>query len=455
MAGRTGTQTRLTYAEALEYITGLRRFGIKLGLDRMHAILDQLGHPEKGRRGALIAGTNGKGSTSAFLDSILRARGLHTGMTPSPHLSSYTERVALDAAPIPEHVFAAAVTELRPLVAPVVERMGEPTEFEFLIALAIWWLSPRADRLVIEVGMGGRLDSTNALDLGVAVITNITYDHRRHLGRTLARIAGEKAGIIKRGDVVITAAAGTALKVIERAAADAGAADFWRLGGEIRLESRSLGWGGSELDLSGPGFSYSNLRIGLAGCFQPPNAALAVAAAHALGDATPDAVCRGLASAAWPGRMQRVGDRLVLDCAHNQDGMRQLVRSLQGGAGGPGSPGRWPRGGIPPSERGLLGRSPVTVVFAAMADKEVDRVLSELRKLRPAHVVFTMAASARPRALAPEELAEMWGTPDMHRQPASEALALARELAGPDGWVLVCGSLYLVGELLPPSRRPA
>jgi dihydrofolate synthase/folylpolyglutamate synthase len=425
VAGGAGTQTRLTYDAALDYVSSLRRFGVKLGLDRMHAILEQLGHPERGKRGALIAGTNGKGSTSAFLDSILRARGFHTGMTPSPHLSSYTERVQLDAEPISEGAFAGAVTELRELVAPVVARMGESTEFEFLIALAILWLAPRTDRLVIEIGMGGRLDSTNALDLGVAVITNVTYDHRRHLGRTVRKIAGEKAGIIKPGNVVVTGARGAALSVVEQAATDAGAADLWRLGKEIKLRTRWRGWEGSELDVTGPGFSYSKLRIRLVGSFQPANAALAIAAAHAMDDATPEAVRLGLERASWPGRMERVGERLLLDCAHNQDGMRQLVRSLQR----------------------LLGPAPVTVVFAAMADKEVERVLAELRKLNPANVVFTLPASAQPRALAPETLAEMWGERAWHRRPAAEALAWARELAGPDGWVVVCGSLFLVGEL--------
>src|SRR5213076_794603 len=125
--------------------TGLGRFGVKLGLERMDAILEALGHPERGRRGALIAGTNGKGSTSAYLESILRARGFHTGMTPSPHLSSYTERVQLDGAPLAESTFARAVAELRPRLEPVIARLGDPTEFEVLIALAISWLAPRAE----------------------------------------------------------------------------------------------------------------------------------------------------------------------------------------------------------------------------------------------------------------------------------------------------------------------
>jgi dihydrofolate synthase/folylpolyglutamate synthase len=425
VSGGGSAQTGLTYAEALAYVAGLGRFGMKLGLDRMRAILDELGHPEAGIRGALIAGTNGKGSTSAFLESILRAGGLRTGMTPSPHLSSYTERVQLDGRPITEADFATAVTELRPRLEPVIARLGEPTEFEVLVSLAIAWLAPRVDRLVVEVGMGGRLDSTNVLDPGVAIVTNVTLDHRHHLGRTVRRIAAEKAGIVKPGDVVVTGATGAALDVVERAAAEAGAAALWRLGREVRVRARWRGWEGSELSVSGPGFAHRGLRIRLPGTFQPANAALAVAAAHALGDATPEAVRTGLETARWPGRMERVGPRLLLDGAHNPAGMRHLVRSL----------------------RGLLGPAPVTVVYGAMADKDVGLVLAELRRLDPAHVVFTAAASAGPRALPPDALADAWRGPAEREPDSRAALERARALAGPDGWVVVCGSLYLVGEL--------
>lgn len=429
MSSRGGAQTGLTYADALAYVTGLGRFGMKLGLERMHAILDELGHPERGLRGALIAGTNGKGSTSAYLEAILRARGLRTGMTPSPHLSSYTERVQQDGAPISEATFAQAVAELQPRLEPVIRRLGEPTEFEVLIALAVAWLSPRVDRLVIEVGMGGRLDSTNVLDPGVAIVTNVTLDHRRHLGHTVRRIAAEKAGIIKRGDTVVTGARGSALEVIERAASDAGAAAVWRLGHEIRLRSRWHGWDGSELDVSGPGFEHRGLRTRLVGSFQPANAALAVAAAHVLGDATPEAVRAGVASATWPGRLEMTGERLVLDGAHNQDGMRQLVRSL----------------------RRLLPEEPVVVVFGAMADKDLSLVFDQLRRLEPAHVVFTAAPSAGARAVRPRLLAESWGAPAELCPDPREALARARSLAGSSGWVVVTGSLYLVGELRAPA----
>jgi dihydrofolate synthase/folylpolyglutamate synthase len=422
--GRTAAPS-LTYEEALRYITGLGRFGIKLGLERMHAILAELGDPQLGKRGVHVAGTNGKGSTSAFLEAILLARGLHVGMMPSPHLSSYTERVRLDGRSISEADFAAAVTELRPRLERIRRQLGEPTEFEILTALALDWLAPRSDRLVIEVGMGGRLDSTNVLDLGVALITNVSLDHRQHLGDTVPEIAREKAGIVKRDSVVVTGAEGEALHVVERAAAEAGAADMWRLGRELRLEARLCGWKGSEIDLDGPGFSYRNLGIRLLGTFQPANAALAVAAAHALGDASPEAVRQGLRDARWPGRLERTGERVLLDGAHNPDGLRQLVRSV----------------------RGLLDGASLAVVFGAMADKDVNEMLDELRALGPRGVVFTRASSAALRAAAPDQLAAVWGGGAEVEPEARRALARAREIAGPEGWVLVCGSIYLVGEL--------
>jgi dihydrofolate synthase/folylpolyglutamate synthase len=384
-----------------------------------------------GRRGVHVAGTNGKGSTTAFLEAIIRARGLHVGMMPSPHLRSYTERVRRDGRPISEADFAAAVTDLRPRLERVRQQLGEPTQFEILTGLALDWLAPRTDRLVIEVGMGGRLDSTNVLDLGVAVITNVTLDHRQHLGDTIAEIAAEKAGIIKPGSVVVTGAEGEALGVVERAAARACAAALWRLGREVRLEVRGSGWEGSEIDLEGPGFSYRGLRIEMLGAFQAPNAALAVAAAHALGDATPEAVGRGLEAARWPGRLELSGpgERVLLDGAHNQDGLRKLGESL----------------------RPLLGDAPLVVVFGAMADKDVGIMLSELRPMKPRAVVFTAASSAGSRAAEPAQLAAGWGAGSEVRVDAHEALERATELAGPDGWVVVCGSIYLVGELREPS----
>ena len=339
---------------------------------------------------------------------------------PSPHLGSYRERVQLDGKPISEAEFAAALESIRPGLERVVARLGQPTEFEILTALALSHLGPRADRLVIEVGMGGRLDTTNVLDLGVAVITNVSLDHQQYLGSTVAEIAAEKAAIIKPGNTAITGAEAEALAVVE-AAAQAAGARLWRLGRELRLEGRSLGWEGGELSLEGPGFRHRGLRIRLLGRFQLANAALAVAAAEALGDVTPESVAKGLEEARWPGRLELAGG-VILDGAHNPAGMRALAGAV--------------------AELGLPGDP--TVVFAAMADKDVSGLLEELRALRPGRVIFTKAAGAGERGADPERLAALWGGGAAAQAPAAEALAEALRHGAP---VLVCGSLYLVGEL--------
>jgi len=405
------------------------RFRVKMGLERTRALLAELGHPEAGLRGALVTGTNGKGSTCAFLASILAVQGLRAGTMPSPHLKSYTERVQVNGVPVTEDEFAAALEAIEPALAAVGARMGEPTEFEILTALALSWLGPRVDRLVIEIGMGGRLDTTNVLDLGVAVVTNVALDHIRHLGATPEAIAAEKAAIVKPGNLCLTAAEASALAVVEARCRELGA-ELWRVGHELEVAWRWRGWDGSELDVRGPGFAHSALPVPLAGSFQPANAALAVAAAHALGDAPPEAVRAGLAATRWPGRLEVVASspRVVLDGGHNPAGMRRLVDDLR---------------------HLMADEPPPVVVFGAMADKDLRGLLGELRQLQPAAVVFTRAASAGARAADPQDLADSWGAGARVVEPAQEALFEARDLAGAEGTVVVCGSLYLVGELRP------
>ncbi len=385
-----------------------------------------MGEPQAGLKGALIAGTNGKGSTAAFLSSILVAGGHHVGTTPSPHLSSYTERIQVDGHPITEAEFALAVDEARPALEAVGERLGKATEFEILITVALRHLGARVDRLVCEVGMGGRLDSTNVLDLGVAVVTNVSLDHQQYLGATVEAIAGEKAGIIKPGNTALTGAWGTALRVVEAAAAAAGT-PLWRIGHEIRLDGRSMGWDGSVITVAGPGFEHPSLHVPLLGSHQGANAALAVAAAHALGDATPATVEAGVAATRWPGRLEVAGSapRVILDGAHNPDALRRVARDVSR----------------------LVAGTRLVVLFGAMADKDLDRLLDLVRAMRPAEVVFTEAASARGRAAHPPELAAHWGEGARPVEGASAALEVARELAGPGGVVFACGSLYLIGEL--------
>jgi dihydrofolate synthase / folylpolyglutamate synthase len=402
----------------------LGRFGIKLGLERTRAILDRAGNPHLGLRGVLIGGTNGKGSTAATVAAILHQSGHTVGTMPSPHLSSYTERIQVDGTPISESEFASAVAWLQPRLEGIAEELGPPTEFEILTTVALSYLAKRCDRLVIEVGMGGRLDSTNVLDLGVAVITNVDLDHQQYLGETIAKIAYEKAGIIKARNTVITGASPQAMAAIKSRAEEVGAT-VWRLHGEIHHARRTLGWEGVEVDVSGPGFSCS-LRTPLLGRFQGDNTALAAAAAYAVDAVDCTAMQVGAAAVKWPGRLEHLGQHpdVLLDGAHNPAALRWLAQTIPELAAG----------------------RRVVVVFGMMADKDLASSLAELRKLAPAGVVFTAVES--PRAATPERLAELWGGGEAVPSPEL-AVWRAIELAGLDGLVLICGSIYLAGAVRP------
>jgi dihydrofolate synthase/folylpolyglutamate synthase len=417
----------VTYEESLAYISRLGRFGMKLGTERTRAILDRLGNPERGMRGALIAGTNGKGSTAVCLASILQAAGRNVGFMPKPHLISYTERIQLNGVPISEEDFVRTLDELKPVLDEITSEIGQATEFEMLTAMALAHLAPRIDRLVCEVGLGGRLDATNALDLGVAIITNVDLDHQKYLGNTIEQIAFEKASIIKPGNVVITGCEGVALEIVERHANEAGST-IWRLGREIGLATQSRGWDGHVLTVTGPGFEHAGLNLPLVGEYQAANAALAVAAAEALGDAPDEAVRRGLAATVWPGRLQLIAHepRVVLDGGHNPQALTRAGVAL----------------------RKLIGTERLVVVFAMLSERDPVLLLAALRTLKPDSAVFTEPASAAGHAISADRLASIYGADGEAVRPAKAALERARELAGGDGNVLVCGSLYLVGEIL-------
>ncbi len=417
----------MTYQEALDYISRQGRFGMKLGTERISAILEQLGNPERGMRGALIAGTNGKGSTGACLSSMWRADGHDVGFMPKPHLISYTERIEVNGKPISENKFVETLQQLIPAFDAVAARMGQATEFEMLTAIAVAYLAPRVDRLVCEVGLGGRLDATNALDPGVAVITNVDLDHQKYLGNTIEKIAHEKAAIIKPGDHVVTGCRGEALAIVEEHARNAGAS-LWRLGSEIEVESVSLGWDGHTIAVSGPGFAHDGIHVPLVGEYQPANAALAIAAAHALDGIGDRAVHEGLASTRWPGRLQVVASRprVVLDGGHNPAAMTKAGAAL----------------------RALIGPQRLVTLFAMLSERDPFELMAALRTLKPDAAVFTEPLSAAGHSVDAKKLAELYGQGAHHVLPATAALARARELAGPDGNVLVCGSLYLVGEIL-------
>lgn len=417
----------MTYEQALDFISKQGRFAMKLGTERTRALLDHLDLPDSKLRGALIAGTNGKGSTGACLDSILRAAGRNVGFMPKPHLISYTERIELNGTPISEADFVATIESLRPALDWVEKEMGAPTEFEMLTVMAIAYIAPRADLLVCEVGLGGRLDATNALDLGVAVVTNVALDHQKYLGNTIGEIAREKAAIIKHGNRAVTACEGEALEIVE-ARARSESAQLLRLGSEIELESRSLGWMGHSLSVRGPGFEHHDLRLPLLGAYQPANSALGVAAAHLIANVSDEDVRSGLAATRWPGRLQVIAERprVILDGGHNPAALTNAGAAL----------------------RELIGAERLVAVFGMLSERDPNELIAALKTVRPDAAVFTEPASAHGHVIEAARLAGIYGAGASAEPNAKHALDQAIELAGPGGNVLVCGSLYLVGEVL-------
>jgi dihydrofolate synthase/folylpolyglutamate synthase len=423
----------VTYQESLDYLTSLGRFGIKLGLERTEALLHELGDPQDLFQGVHVAGTNGKGSVCAMVASVLQAAGYRVGLMPKPHLISYTERIQVDQRPIAEADFAALLTELQPVTNKVASKLGPPTEFEILTSAALYYFARAGiDLLVCEVGLGGRLDSTNVLDLGVSVITNIALDHTQHLGSTLEAIAAEKAGILKPEGVAITGAQPPALGVIEAKARDQ-KIPLLRLGHEIEVSAVDKEWAGVQATVTTPGGNYRDLRVPLLGLYQADNAALAVAAIDALRsrgwDISDGALRDGLARTRWPGRLEVI-DRnpiVLVDGAHNPAGLERSLGAV----------------------KTLAKDRPLVIVFGAMADKDLASMLALLRGMN-APVIFSKIDWHR--AAPPALLAEQFGGQSETAESSAEAINRARQRAGRDGIVFVCGSLYLVGEAIAASR---
>ncbi len=416
---------------------------MSLGLERIGRLLDELGHPEARLHGALVGGTNGKGSVVAMVRSVLQAAGLRVGTMPKPHLVSYRERIAIDGRPISRERFAAAVSAVLPAADAVAAALGPPTEFETLTAAAFGVLARSAvDLVVVEVGLGGRLDATNLLDPGVAVITNVAHDHERYLGPTLARIGAEKAAIIKPGDLAVSGAWGRGLTPIRERCSTVGA-PLRRAGDRqaYRATLRAMGWDGIVVDLETPGGRFEGVVIGLIGEHQAANAAVAAATLDAIEEDAArrgaaihidEAVLRrGLETVRWPGRMELLDGRpgwaarVLLDGAHNPAGAAALAGALD-----------------------ALGLRGSTLVFGAMRDKPPARVLRPLAAL-DMHPVFT--AVDDPHARPARELLRTWRSigGEGGEIAASPRAALERASAAVRGDepVVVAGSLYLVGAI--------
>lgn len=386
------------YREAIDWLFSTQTFGIKLGLDGPRQLLKEfLAYPAHGVKVIHVAGTNGKGSTCAMIDSIARACGYRCGLFTSPHLIDYRERIQVSGEQIPEDACAAMLTELRALC----ERMEtHPTFFEITLVLAMRWFRVReCEIIVLETGMGGRLDATTAVPADVCVITPVGLDHMQHLGNSLEEIAMEKAGILVPGKPVISAPQEPAAhRVIEKEANEKRSPlEF--------IEEPLLGY-----------------PLALAGEHQRWNAALAVSALHRLGiSLRSDSVGYGLSHVSWPGRFEIIRPDLILDGAHNPHSAEVLAAT-------------W-RENFPGKKASL--------VFSAVAGKDIGGILKILAPL--ASRIFFCPVDT-PRAVPVDQLAAyLPADAPRHESYGTFEEALAAAVAQGDP-VLVAGSLFLVGE---------
>ena len=410
----------------------------KFGLENISVLAADLGNPHRAVRCAHIAGTNGKGSTAAILESILRDAGLRTGLYTSPHLERINERIRLDGEPVSNEIFAAAWTSVHASIESLMasgKLTAHPTYFECVTAMAfLIFAEQRVDFAIYEVGLGGRLDSTNIVTPEVAIITPIDFDHENFLGHSIAEIAAEKAGIIKTGVTVVSsvtrpeARAVIAHKCVEMRARLAEIDEEWRLEDMPASEGFHRA-----LAISKNSRAKLTIAPALPGRFQLRNALAAATAARVLSESNhfrleDRNIERGIADVSWPGRLERLSEKpaVYLDGAHNPSGARELLEFWQ---------------------RDLAGRR-IILIYGAMRDKAVDEIAGVL--FPHAHNVI-LTEPRQPRAISVPLLSEMTAHlasphPVIIRDPF-QAFDRALELAGENDAIFVTGSLYLVGDL--------
>lgn len=426
----------MTYEECLNEMYGLRRFGIKLGLDVIECMLSGLNNPHHHFCCIHIAGTNGKGSIASYLAAMLTGAGYRTGLYTSPHLVRFNERICINGTEIADEDVVNAYLAVKA----VCHGDREPTFFEYTTAMALYTFA-KADVkwAVIETGMGGRLDATNILTPELSIISNISMEHSFYLGNTLADIAGEKGGIIKPNTPVVTGVRQkTATDVLRRIAAERNA-PFFRLGEQFRIRrsqtSGTASGASTVFSYYGKNLRLKTLHTSLAGSHQADNAALAVAAAEILSDmgcaVLPENSIRvGLAQAVWPGRLEILPTtpQVIIDGAHNLEAARRLNTFLRDYSAG----------------------RPITMVIGILDDKPLAAMLRCFLPLA-GHVIFTQPQIDRrlPAMTLYDEALRLF--PEKHFSAeitgsVPEAVKKAMETTPPDHLICIAGSLYVAGE---------
>lgn len=413
------------YQDAVNYLYRLQKYGIKFGLSKTTNLLEAFGNPHKSQRYIHIAGTNGKGSVAAFIASILKETGLKVGLYSSPHLVRFTERFKINGEEISQNKAKELIEELRTAFSPE----EPPTFFEATTAMAlVYFARENTDLSIMEVGMGGRLDATNVITPLISGITNISMEHQYFLGDHLLDIAKEKGGIIKEGIDVITAATQSSVIRTLEAIAKERDAPLWRVGKEIGYRTTASGF-----HYRGLGLRMRGLRLGLTGMLQARNAALALGIIERLVErgiaVSEEDIRKGLQNTTWPGRMQVVetSPTILLDGAHNPAALRALARSIRAGF-------RYRK---------------LVLVIGVMEDKAIGAMM---RAIVPLADYLICTRPVYSRAAEPEILmakALPFGKPGEIAPFLTDALTRAKEIADPRDLIVICGSLFTVGESLP------
>lgn len=412
------------YENCLSAMYGLRRFGIKLGLETIRHILSRLGDPQLSFRAIHIAGTNGKGSVAAMLSTILHAAGYRVGRYTSPHLERFNERICIDNAPMAD----ADVVEGYERVAGIKDLDRQTTFFEFATAMALDQFGrKKVDWAIVETGMGGRLDATNVLMPELSIITNISLEHKEYLGNTIAAIAREKAGIIKPMVPLVTGVRQPSARRVVLEQARKQKAPAFLMGSDFRCRRQAAG----AFNYYGMAKTYRNIKLNLAGEHQIGNAALALAACEALAktasvEISEQTIIQALDKTTWPGRLEVVRHRpeVILDGAHNLMAARALAHYL----------------------RTRYANRRITLVVGILDDKPSEAILKDLasacRRMVVTQPKIDRANSAeRLSVLAKEHMADVTTISDV-----KSAVRHALDTSKADDVICVAGSLYVVGE---------
>ncbi len=411
-----------------DWLFSLEQIGIKLGLDQIRALLAALSHPEQAFPSVVIAGTNGKGSVTAMVERALRATGRRTGRYTSPHLTHLEERFAIDGESIAPAVVDALATRVREASAAL---PNPPSFFEATTALGLEaFRDAHIDIAVLEVGLGGRLDATNAVASIAVAITAIDFDHQAYLGHTLEAIAAEKAGVIKPGGLAVLGENPEGVREVVARTATLQQARLVYVPEGLLVKAR-MADGQLVATFHTPRTTYRDVRLGLRGRHQLANAAVAIRLLEELDAQThiavsADAIRAGLEDVAWPGRLEWRswrGHDVLIDGAHNPAGARALAAYVR-----------------------EVFPQPVPLVLGAMQDKDATEMIAALVPIASS---FTCTAAQSPRAFRPADLAGLVRTaaPGMNVQTATTPLEALAAAAGSGNPVVVAGSLYLAGEI--------